>query len=60
MPEPLLLAPPARSAVGVGFKKPLATISPRASFADLSGFTALSGKIGPEELMEVTNTYLAM
>ena len=29
-------------------------------FADLSGFTALSGKIGPEELMEVTNTYLAM
>ncbi len=29
-------------------------------FADLSGFTALSGKVGPEELMEVTNTYLGL
>lgn len=28
-------------------------------FADLSGFTALSGLVGPEELMEVTNRYLA-
>jgi adenylate cyclase len=29
-------------------------------FADLSGFTALSGRIGPGELMSVTNAYLAM
>jgi adenylate cyclase len=29
-------------------------------FADLSGFTALSGKVGPAELMSVTNTYLAI
>lgn len=29
-------------------------------FADLSGFTALSGRIGPGELMSVTNFYLAM
>src|SRR5207244_4388456 len=29
-------------------------------FADLSGFTALSGKVGPERLMEVTNTYLGL
>lgn len=28
-------------------------------FADLSGFTALSGKVGPTELMEITNRYLA-
>lgn len=28
-------------------------------FADLSGFTALSGKVGPAELMEITNRYLA-
>lgn len=28
-------------------------------FADLSGFTALSGRVGPAELMEVTNRYLA-
>ena len=27
-------------------------------FADLSGFTALSGKVGPEKLMELTNRYL--
>jgi adenylate cyclase len=27
-------------------------------FADFSGFTALSGRIGPAELMDVTNTYL--
>jgi class 3 adenylate cyclase/CHASE2 domain-containing sensor protein len=27
-------------------------------FADLSGFTALSGKVGPAELMEITNHYL--
>ncbi|HVH81069.1 MAG TPA: adenylate/guanylate cyclase domain-containing protein, partial [Stellaceae bacterium] len=29
-------------------------------FADLSGFTALSGKVGPAELMSVTNAYLAL
>jgi adenylate cyclase len=29
-------------------------------FADLSGFTTLSGKIGPTELMKVTNSYLAI
>ena len=29
-------------------------------FADLSGFTALSGKVGPTELMAVTNSYLAI
>jgi class 3 adenylate cyclase len=29
-------------------------------FADLSGFTALSGKVAPEELMELTNGYLAL
>src|SRR6202012_3992018 len=29
-------------------------------FADLSGFTALSGRVGPEELMEVTNNYLGL
>jgi adenylate cyclase len=29
-------------------------------FADLSGFTALSGKVGPAELMAVTNSYLAI
>ena len=29
-------------------------------FADLSGFTALSGRVGPEELMSVTNDYLAL
>lgn len=29
-------------------------------FADLSGFTALSGKVGPAELMRVTNSYLAI
>ena len=29
-------------------------------FADLSGFTALSGRIGPEALMEVTNRYLGL
>ena len=29
-------------------------------FADLSGFTALSGKVGPSELMTVTNSYLAI
>lgn len=27
-------------------------------FADLSGFTALSGKLGPEALVETTNAYL--
>ncbi len=27
-------------------------------FADLSGFTALSGEVGPEQLMEMTNQYL--
>ena len=27
-------------------------------FADLSGFTALSGKLGPEALVEMTNAYL--
>jgi adenylate cyclase len=29
-------------------------------FADLSGFTALSGRVGPEALMEVTNRYLGL
>jgi adenylate cyclase len=29
-------------------------------FADLSGFTALSGKVGPTELMTVTNAYLGI
>jgi adenylate cyclase len=29
-------------------------------FADLSGFTALSGKVGPDELMTVTNAYLGI
>jgi adenylate cyclase len=29
-------------------------------FADLSGFTALSGRVGAHELMEVTNRYLAV
>jgi adenylate cyclase len=29
-------------------------------FADLSGFTALSGKLRPAELMAVTNTYLQL
>jgi adenylate cyclase len=29
-------------------------------FADLSGFTALSGKVGPEELTELTNFYLGL
>jgi adenylate cyclase len=29
-------------------------------FADLSGFTALSGKVGPSELMTVTNAYLGL
>ncbi len=29
-------------------------------FADLSGFTALSSKLGPEELMELTNLYLGV
>ena len=29
-------------------------------FADLSGFTALSTMVGPEELMRVTNHYLAL
>jgi adenylate cyclase len=29
-------------------------------FADLSGFTALSGKVGPGELMDVTNSYLRL
>ncbi|MBV9828702.1 MAG: adenylate/guanylate cyclase domain-containing protein, partial [Alphaproteobacteria bacterium] len=29
-------------------------------FADLSGFTALSGRVGPTELMTVTNAYLAI
>jgi class 3 adenylate cyclase len=29
-------------------------------FADLSGFTALSGKVGPSELMAVTNSYLGI
>jgi len=29
-------------------------------FADLSGFTALSGKVGPTELMSVTNFYMAI
>ena len=29
-------------------------------FADLSGFTALSGRVGPSELMTVTNTYLGV
>jgi adenylate cyclase len=29
-------------------------------FADLSGFTALSGKVGPGELMAVTNAYLGL
>ena len=27
-------------------------------FADLSGFTALSGEVGPEQLMDMTNQYL--
>lgn len=29
-------------------------------FADLSGFTALSGRVGPEVLTEVTNQYLGL
>ena len=29
-------------------------------FADLSGFTAMSGKVGPEELMAATNVYLGV
>jgi adenylate cyclase len=29
-------------------------------FADLSGFTALSGRVGPERLMELTNRYLGI
>ena len=29
-------------------------------FADLSGFTNLSGRVGPEELMDVTNNYLGL
>jgi adenylate cyclase len=29
-------------------------------FADLSGFTALSGKVGPQQLMELTNRYLGL
>jgi class 3 adenylate cyclase len=29
-------------------------------FADLSGFTALSGKVGPTELMTLTNVYLGI
>jgi adenylate cyclase len=29
-------------------------------FADLSGFTALSGRMPPEELMELTNRYLGL
>ncbi len=29
-------------------------------FADLSGFTALSGRLAPEELMELTNLYLGL
>jgi class 3 adenylate cyclase len=29
-------------------------------FADLSGFTALSGRVGPTELMAVTNSYLGI
>lgn len=29
-------------------------------FADLSGFTALSGRVGPATLMEVTNRYLGL
>ena len=29
-------------------------------FADLSGFTALSSRLGPEELMELTNLYLGL
>jgi class 3 adenylate cyclase len=29
-------------------------------FADLSGFTAMSGRVGPEELTEITNAYLAL
>jgi adenylate cyclase len=29
-------------------------------FADFSGFTALSGKVGPVQLMAVTNSYLAI
>jgi adenylate cyclase len=29
-------------------------------FADLSGFTALSGRVGPEALMELTNHYLGL
>ena len=29
-------------------------------FADLSGFTAMSGKVGPEELMATTNDYLGV
>jgi adenylate cyclase len=29
-------------------------------FADLSGFTAMSGKVGPQELMAATNSYLGV
>jgi class 3 adenylate cyclase len=29
------------------------------TFADLSSFTALSGKVAPEDLMRTTNQYLA-
>jgi adenylate cyclase len=29
-------------------------------FADLSGFTAMSGKLGPGELMAITNSYLSL